>query len=454
MQRWVLHIDMDAFFSSCEQLTRPTLRGRPVVVGNTSGRGVVAGASYEARALGAKSAMPMYQAKTLIGMRGVVVLPRFSVYRHLSKQVMAIIAEQGGVLEQLSVDEGFIEPAELAGASVEQVHQWAHDLREKIYSQVGLRASVGAGCGKQYAKISSDLAKPDGIFVMPRKDHATVLYPLPVNKLWGVGPVAQRKLAQLGVATIGDLAALSQKEAEASLGAAVGRTLWSMAQGRDERPVAPRAIAKQISAEYTYPQDLHTKTEVDAAIIRAIQKAHSRLLKDGRGARTISLKLRMADFHIEARSTTLPYATDDYEILKAAAFLLVRYPDQLGPIRLVGVGFSSLETARQEVFFPELDLLNHHSIKESEYEVGVRAQQHNYEDQAEEVLPQSLVRHGRFWTTQDVSHPDYGHGWIQGIGHGRVSVRFETKSTTNSQVKTFDSADPLLTPADPLDSLK
>ncbi len=178
MQRWVLHIDMDAFFASVEQLTRPTLQGRPVLVGGTSGRGVVAGASYEAREYGAHSAMPMYRAQQLVGLRAVVVQPRRAVYSAASRRVFGIIAQHVEVIEQLSIDEAFMEPAALEGASAEEVKRWADELRALIREETGLPCSIGAGSGKQFAKIGSGEAKPDGTFVIPAERQLDMLHPL------------------------------------------------------------------------------------------------------------------------------------------------------------------------------------------------------------------------------------------------------------------------------------
>ncbi|MFS0319162.1 DNA polymerase IV [Corynebacterium striatum] len=452
MQRWVLHIDMDAFFASVEQLTRPTLRGRPVLVAGVGGRGVVAGASYEARAFGAHSAMPTFRARQLVGLRGVVVQPRHVVYSAASKKVFKILAEHVGLIEQLSIDEAFMEPEALVGATAEEVKEWADNLRELIREETGLPSSIGAGAGKQFAKIGSGEAKPDGTFVIPVEKQLEILHPLPVGKLWGVGPVTRTKLSAIGVETIGQLAAMSQKEVEISLGATVGVGLWKLAQGIDDRVVAPRAVAKQISTEHTYSKDLLTVGAVDAAITRAAEGAHRRLLHDGRGARTVSVKLRMADFHIESRSATLPYATDDLETLKATAFKLARYPDELGPIRLVGVSYSGLETARQDVLFPELDrvVVRPPSKADDDYEAGVSD---NSLDTSRVEISIEDEPDTSWRATQDVYHPDYGHGWIQGAGHGVVSVRFETRATGPGRTKSFAADDPDLVPADPLESL-
>ncbi|GAB3940662.1 DNA polymerase IV [Corynebacterium tapiri] len=447
MRRWVLHIDMDAFFASVEQLTRPTLAGRPVLVAGVSGRGVVAGASYEARAYGARSAMPTARAARLVGPKVVLVSPRKEVYSVASRRVFDLIASRVDVFEQLSIDEAFMEPSELQGASAEEVRQWANNLRAELRKETGLPASIGAGSGKQYAKIGSGEAKPDGVFILPAERQLEVLHPMKVGKLWGVGPVTEKKLQDVGVHTIGDLAGLTLREVDITLGNTVGRALWALAKGVDERPVAPRAEAKQTSAEHTYPQDLTTSQEVDAAVVRSAKDAHRRLVRDGRGARTVTVKLRMADFHIESRSATLAYATDDLETLTAVAKRVTRYPDEVGPIRLVGVSYSGLEATRQDILFPELDQLVV-PPRETDYEVGV-----SDGVTVSVAAPQPAETQVRFRATQDVEHEEFGHGWVQGTGHGVVSVRFETRATGPGFSKTLSVDDPQLHPGDPVTSL-
>ena len=202
-ERWVLHFDMDAFFASVEQLTRPTLRGRPVLVGGRSGRGVVAGASYEARAFGARSAMPVHQARRLIGSAAVVLPPRGAVYSVASRRVMDTVRTIVPVLEQLSFDEAFGEPRELVGATAVEVERFCALLRSRVREQTGLVTSVGAGSGKQIAKIASELAKPDGVHVIRRDEESLVLASLPVRRLWGIGPVTGERLRRLGIETVG-----------------------------------------------------------------------------------------------------------------------------------------------------------------------------------------------------------------------------------------------------------
>ncbi|MEC3981312.1 Y-family DNA polymerase, partial [Amycolatopsis sp. H20-H5] len=193
-RRWVVHLDMDAFFAACEQLTRPTLADRPVLVGGAGPRGVVAGASYQAREYGARSAMPMSQARRLIPAGGVILPPRFRLYEILSRQVFGIVAEYAPVLERISLDEAFAEPPDLAGAGRDDVVRFGEALRARIRAETGMAASIGAGSGKQVAKIASDEAKPDGLLVVPLGTEREFLAPLPVRALWGIGPVAESKL--------------------------------------------------------------------------------------------------------------------------------------------------------------------------------------------------------------------------------------------------------------------
>src|SRR5882757_3043845 len=293
--RWVLHLDMDAFFASVEQLTRPTLRGRPVLVGGLGGRGVVAGASYEARVFGARSAMPMHQARRLIGVTAVVLPPRGVVYGVASRRVFDTVRSVVPLVEQLSFDEAFGEPPQLAGASAEDVDLFCEELRRRVREETGLVASVGAGSGKQIAKIASGLAKPDGIRVVRRAEEKPLLDRLAVRRLWGIGPVAEEKLHRLGIETIGQLAALTEAEAANILGATIGPALHQLARGIDDRPVAERAVAKQISAESTFATDLTTLDELREAIAPIAEHAHQRLCRDGRGARTVTVKLKKSD---------------------------------------------------------------------------------------------------------------------------------------------------------------
>ncbi|BBY47825.1 DNA polymerase IV [Mycolicibacterium arabiense] len=440
--RWVLHFDMDAFFASVEQLTRPTLRGRPVLVGGLGGRGVVAGASYEARVFGARSAMPMHQARRQVGAAAVVLPPRGVVYGVASRRVLETVRAVVPVLEQLSFDEAFGEPAELVGATAAEVEAFCEDLRARVRSETGLVASVGAGSGKQIAKIASDLAKPDGVRVVDRATEKAVLAGLPVRRLWGIGPVAEDRLHRLGIDTIGALAALADSEVADVLGGTVGPALHRLAQGIDDRPVAERSSSKQISSESTFPEDLTTIGQLREAVGPIGEHAHSRLLRDGRGARTVTVKMKKSDMSTLTRSATLPYATDDAATLTATARRLLLDPIEVGPIRLLGVGFSGLSDVQQESLFPDLE-------QTLETADGVPA---THEAAAASAAASGSPAAG--WRIgDDVTHESYGHGWVQGAGHGVMTVRFETRGTGPGPARTMPVDTPEVRRANPVDSL-
>ncbi|MGH3958974.1 DNA polymerase IV [Mycobacterium sp.] len=431
----MLHLDMDAFFASVEQLTRPTLRDRPVLVGGLGGRGVVAGASYEARVFGARSAMPMHQARRLVGIHAVVLPPRGVVYGVASHRVFDTVRGVVPVVEQLSFDEAFGEPPELVAASAIDVEQFCEDLRRRVREQTGLIASVGAGSGKQIAKIASGLAKPDGIRVVRRADETALLGGLAVRRLWGIGPVAEEKLHRLGIETIGQLAALTEAEVASILGATIGPALHRLARGIDDRPVAERAEAKQISAESTFAADLTALEELRDAVGPIAEHAHQRLARDGRGARTVTVKLKKSDMSTLTRSATLPYATTNAAALSALARRLLLDPRQIGPIRLLGVGFSGLSDVCQESLFPDLEPTAETSETDHAADLPDGPDDESW-----------LIG-------DDVTHRDFGHGWVQGAGHGVVTVRFETRRTGPGPARTFFSDTGEVTSANPVDSL-
>ncbi|WP_442972252.1 DNA polymerase IV [Rhodococcoides yunnanense] len=430
---------MDAFFASVEQLTRPTLRGRPVLVGGAGGRGVVAGCSYEARVFGARSAMPMHQARRLVGAGAVVLPPRGVLYQALSRRVFDGLRARMPVLEQLSMDEAFGEPVELVGASAREVAEYCEALRTLVREETGLVCSLGAGAGKQIAKIASGLAKPDGVTVVSPQEQTALMAGLPVRKLWGIGPVADDKLRRLGIDTIGKFVATSESEVASILGGTIGPALHRLARGIDDRVVAERAEAKQVSAETTFAHDLVTLAQLRAAVESSAEAAHRRLLKDGRGARTVVLKLRKSDMSIVTRSVTLPYATVDKQTIVATAQRQVLDPVELGPIRLVGVGLAGLSTVQQGSLFPELE---HESVDVSDGSAPTLQPVASAQDTGPKWHP-----------GMDVRHPEYGHGWIQGAGHSVVTVRFETRSSGPGRARTFAEGDEMLVVADALESL-
>ncbi|WP_037367315.1 DNA polymerase IV [Amycolatopsis orientalis] len=438
MSRWVVHLDLDAFYASAEQLTRPTLRGRAVVVGGTGHRGVVAGASYESREYGVRSAMPMSQARRLLPAGGVVLPPRFRLYEILSKQVFDVVSEVAPVLERISLDEAFAEPPALAGASVEQVTEWAEKLRARIREETGLTASIGAGTGKQVAKIGSDRAKPDGLLVVLPGTEREFLAPLPVRALWGIGPVAEAKLRTIGVLTLGELAALPEPDAVSTLGGVVGRDLRRLASGFDDRPVAERGEAKQVSAETTFDVDVVDLGRLRAEVRKIAAGAHARLVKAGRVARTVVIKLRHTDMSTVTRSETTASPTDDLEQLAATAERLLLDPQEFGGVRLAGVAFSGLSVPHQDALFSlTVPAATDAPVVTSAPSPGGSA-----------PVSSSGWRPG-----DDVVHAEFGTGWVQGAGHGRVTVRFETRSSGPGVARTFDQTDPALTRGEPSDCL-
>lgn len=434
--RWVLHLDMDAFFAASEQLTRPTLRERPVLVGGLGPRAVVAGASYQARVFGARSAMPMGQARRLCP-HAVVLPARFTLYKELSSRVMAVLADASPVLEPVSIDEAFLEPPALAGAPAAEVERFGVRLRADVRAATGLPASVGAGSGKQLAKIASELAKPDGLRVVAPEEERDVLAPLPVRSLWGVGPVGEAGLHKLGVHTIGELAAMDLREVHGLLGTVIGTELHRLARGVDERPVAPRGAAKQVSAETTFDSDLTAMAAVHDAVARMTEAAHRRLVASGRAARTVTVKVRSADFTTSSRSETAGIASTDLGALTAVAQRLARAAVPEGGVRLIGVSLAGLTDDPPPALFEPL-------AQPAPVPVEV----------PEPAQPDDQPAADRPWRPgDDVTHTEHGHGWVQGAGHGRVTIRFETRSTGPGRARTFTEDDAALRRADPLASL-
>ncbi|GAB3685208.1 DNA polymerase IV [Saccharopolyspora tripterygii] len=436
--RWVLHMDMDAFFASVEQLTRPTVRNRPVLVGGLGPRGTVAGASYEAREYGAKSAMPMGEARRRCPV-AVVLPPRFRVYQVVSRQVLGIVREVSDVVQQVSVDEAFLEPTELTGADVQRVEEFAAALRARVLREVGVAASIGAGPGKQLAKIASGLAKPDGMLVVPPDEQQELLWALPVRKMWGIGPVTESKLHRIGVNTVGELAAMHSQDVTSLLGQAVGGELHRLSQGIDDHPVAERAEAKQVSAETTFDHDIADRETLLAEVVGQAENAHRRLVSSGRAARTVTLKVRDSDFTTISRAETFSSATSELHALSAAARRLLPIALPPGtPVRLVGVSYSGLATSEQESLFDH----------PADPEDGPTP-----EPEAAEPAGTPPPSSRQWRAGDDVQHAEHGHGWVQGSGHGRVTVRFETAATGRGAARTFSVDDPLLSAADPVASL-
>ena len=332
---------MDAFYASVEQRDDPALRGRPVIVGGAARRGVVLAASYEVRPFGVRSAMPMARALRLAP-DAVVVSPRHDAYADASARVFDILGSVTPLVEPLSLDEAFMDVTgsrKLFGAPAEI----ARRVRARIADEVGLPASAGIAEVKLVAKIASDMAKPNGQLEVPPGGGPAFLAPLPVSRLWGVGPKSARTLATMDLETVGDIARRDPEALERRLGPS-GRALWEQANAIDPRPVIPDRDAKSIGAEETFDDDLST---IDALAPRihaqALRVAH-RLRRAGVRARTVQLKLKHADFTLVTRRETLDQPTDDGQVLyRTAAALLAREPAR--PTRLTGVSAQNLVAA-------------------------------------------------------------------------------------------------------------
>ena len=348
-QEPILHVDMDAFFASVEQRDEAGLRGRPVVVGATEGRGVVAAASYEARRFGVHSAMPMVRARRLCPDL-VVVPPRFDRYREVSRSVMGILAGYSPLVEPLSLDEAFVDvagavrlfgPPETIGVRIRQ------DVRERLE----LACSVGVGPNKFVAKLLSGKAKPDGLLHWRAEEVAERLRPLPVGDLWGAGPRTVERLTSYGFRTIGSIADTDLRTLERVVGDALGSQLHALARGVDERAVTPHEPARSVSAETTFDEDVDDPEVLRRVVLRLAEKLGRRLRRAELAARTITLKVRFASFETVTRSRTLPAATDrTHDLVAVATQLLEGLRLERVRVRLVGLGVSNLgdgEAARQ-----------------------------------------------------------------------------------------------------------
>ncbi|MCC6683414.1 MAG: DNA polymerase IV [Phycisphaeraceae bacterium] len=350
--RWILHLDMDAFFAAVEQRDKPALRGLPVLIGHDGPRGVVATASYEARPYGCHSAQPMSIAKRRCPQ--AVVLPVDGQrYREVSQQMFAILDEFSPVVEPLSIDEAFLD---LTGTqrSLGEPAEVARRLKDRIQSELKLTASIGLAPNKFLAKMGSDMNKPDGLVIINPQDIDRVLLPLPVSRLWGIGRVSAAHLEEMGIRTVGDLRQLSIERLQRYFGSDAER-YYNLSRGIDERPVVPDQEAKSIGHEQTFPADLGDADDVRRVLFDQVQQVAYRLRKHGMMAKGVSVKIRFGDFQTISRSTTLHAATDlTTELWQAAREMFDRWPFQ--PVRLIGVTAERLNTGGESLeLFPDPD---------------------------------------------------------------------------------------------------
>ena len=341
----ILHVDLDAFYASVEQRADPAIAGRPVIVGGLGPRGVVAAASYEARRFGVHSAMPMGRARRACP-HGVFLSPRFDLYQEASADVMAILGSYTPLVEPLSLDEAFLD---VAGAR--RLHGSGPDIaaliRQQVRSDTGLTASVGVATTKFLAKIASDLSKPDGLLVVAPGEELAFLHPLPVERLWGVGPVTRRRLARFGVRTIGELAALPEETITGAVGVAHGQHLHALAWNRDERGVEPEHQVKSIGHEETFPTDVTDRTVLEREVLRFADKVATRLRSAALAGRTVQLKVRYSDFRTITRSRTLAESTDLATDLARVGGALLAAVDLEEGVRLLGLSVQQLDHASE-----------------------------------------------------------------------------------------------------------
>jgi DNA polymerase IV len=499
----ILHLDLDAFFAAVEQRDKPSLRGRPVVVGGVGGRGVVATASYEARAYGARSAMSTAEARRRCPPGTAFLGGRFAAYRRTSDVVMALLRELSPLVEPASLDEAYVDLAAGDGLdlSVPGMTALAADLKERIAAATGgVTGSVGIGTSKLMAKIGSDLDKPDGLVVVPPGEELTVLHPLPVTRLGGVGPATAERLRSIGVRTVGDLATRSLADLVSLVGRAHGAGLHALARAEDDRPVVADREAKSVSAEETFERDLTDLSLLNAEIDDMAARVGGRLRAAAYSGRTVTLKLRRYDFTTLTRSLTLPQPTDDPRLIAAIARRLLVEAGTGGGLRLLGVGVSGLSLYAQGDLFaddagpaeqpdPEVGAEPGPTGSEAadgEGPAGVRVAVSAADAgsaasaasaagaasaasaagagpaasaaAAGSAAPSAAAPGGppadpssRWWPGQDVHHEVHGDGWVWGRGLGRVTVRFEGPRTPPGPVRTLAADDPALSPSGPPD---
>jgi DNA polymerase IV len=427
----VLHLDLDAFFAAVEQRDKPSLRGKPVVVGGVGGRGVVSTASYEARKYGVRSAMSTREARARCP-HAAFLSGRFHAYRQASGIIMNLLREASPLVEPLSLDEAFVdlEQADVADLEVETVRAFAEQLRTQVTQATnGLTASVGIGTSKFIAKVASDLDKPDGLVVVPPGTEQDLLRPMHVTVIPGVGPATTERLRRAGIHTVADLETLSLEELVRLLGKAHGAGLHALARAQDDRTVVAERETKSISVEGTYDTDLTDRKLMEGLLTRQAAGVAERLRKNGMSGRTVTIKVRLHDFTTLNRSATLPSPVDDAATIGRLARSLLTELDTSGGVRLLGVGVSGLADWIQDDLFGE----------EAEEESPL----------PDEPLP-GPPRPA--WSPgMDVVHDEMGQGWVWGSGRGVVTVRFETAQTPAGPVRSFPIDDPALRPWRPED---
>jgi len=349
----ILHADLDAFFASVEQRDNPRLQGRPVIVGG----GVVLAASYEAKAMGVKTAMGGRQARLLCP-DAETVEPRFNAYSRASKDVFAVFRATTPLVEGLSIDEAFLDVSGLRRVSGSPVDVAAR-LRAQVLDDVGLKITVGVARTKFLAKVASGVAKPDGLLLVDPDHELDFLHPLPVQRLWGVGPKTTAKLHALGISTVGQVAALDEATLVTALGQGSGRHLHALALGRDPRTVQVGKRRGSIGSQHAMGRGRHTVAEIDAIVIGLVERVTGRMRQAGREGRTVMLRLRFDDFTRASRSRTLARATSSTPVVLEAVRDLVAVAMPVirdrGGLTLLGIAVGNLDDDTGQLELPFTD---------------------------------------------------------------------------------------------------
>jgi DNA polymerase-4 len=354
--RTILHVDMDSFYASVEVLLDPTLEGKPVIVGGSGDRGVVASCNYEARSYGVHSAMPSVRAKRLCP-HAVFLHGRFDVYIDFSRRIHDVFREFTPLVEGISLDEAFLDVSgahRLFGTGEEIGRR----IRQRVSEEIGLDCAVGVARSKFIAKLASKAAKPTpsrtgaiegkGVLVVEPGHELEFLHPLPVRAIWGVGPATQKRLDRFGIVTVADLAKLPLDTLTGALGKAQGLHLHNLAWARDDRPVVPEQKVKSVGHEETYAKDLHDHTALGREAVRMADAVARRLRQAGLEGRTITIKVRFHDFRTITRSSTLPAPTATAALVASVAKDLLQGVDPGPGVRLFGVSLSNLSDAADE----------------------------------------------------------------------------------------------------------
>ncbi len=339
----IAHIDCDAFYASVEKRDRPQLREVPLIVGHPGGRGVVTTACYIARRFGVRSAMPMFQARELCP-AAVVIPPEMSKYRRVSAEIRAIFETATEVIEPVSLDEAYLDltPDNLLGDV--PAAQALVLIARRVEREIGITVSIGLAPNKFLAKLASEMDKPRGYSVIGRREARSLLAPMPVSKINGVGPVAARRLSAAGLSTIGDLQRVSEVELASRLGR-LGRRLAMFARGEDDRRVTPDRVAKSISAETTFRVNLFSAADLTVAAEALCERVAASMERKGKAGGTIVLKLKTADFRVITRSKRLVHPTQRADVVLAAAHPLIEAEADGRSFRLIGIGVDQLVAA-------------------------------------------------------------------------------------------------------------